>query len=324
MNEYLDISFKQILVFFDVLCETSIRDVDYLKQRYKTFSTDFPTTVDFINEFGLGTIDNGQYIVTTTLHTILSDYPKDNRKEEFVKNIFINYIMSGGTNISQIYQQYLNKFIEKEGLLIYNPTTEANLAQASTRNFLMELGIVCLAPDKSYYISPDFIYEVQNQSTNFSISDFKAINQLKEEVGRKAESWVINYERERLREYPSLQRKIEHVSEVNIGAGYDVLSYEGQQLTGFPAIYRYIEVKAVNLGFSRFYLSRNEIEVAKRNLQRYFLYLVHYQNSHEFSVRNLEIIQNPFENLILNSQDWNCEVESYMFRKNVLRNNVSN
>jgi len=92
-------------------------------------------------------------------------------------------------------------------------------------------------------------------------------------LGLAGEEFVINYERARLIHAGAekLASKIEHVSkEKGDGAGFDVLSFEksGDE--------RLIEVKTTKYGaHTPFYISRNELEVSKRELIRYHLYRVY-------------------------------------------------
>ena len=91
-------------------------------------------------------------------------------------------------------------------------------------------------------------------------------------LGLAGEEFVINFERARLIHAGAekLASKIEHVSkEKGDGVGFDILSYEK---SGDD---RLIEVKTTKYGaHTPFYISRNELEVSKRESTRYHLYRV--------------------------------------------------
>jgi len=113
-------------------------------------------------------------------------------------------------------------------------------------------------------------------------------------LGEAAEIFVMEYEAKRLN-----WRLPKRISEIDVSAGYDIMSYESCASTTFD---RFIEVKAV--GESRsFHWSSNEIEKAKLLGERYYLYLVNMRK------REPTIIQNPIE--LTNSSDWIFEAESY-------------
>lgn len=85
------------------------------------------------------------------------------------------------------------------------------------------------------------------------------------------EQIVLNYEKNRLKDYPDLAKKVEHVSQTKgDGLGYDILSFDahGNQI--------YIEVKTTTQGKETpFYISDNELKFASQHLDNYFLYRVY-------------------------------------------------
>lgn len=87
-------------------------------------------------------------------------------------------------------------------------------------------------------------------------------------IGFLGEKIVLNYEQRKLKEYPSLSEKIEHVSQTRgDGLGFDILSFntEGQEI--------YIEVKTTAQGKSApFYMSDNEVNFAKKHPDNYVIY----------------------------------------------------
>ena len=127
-------------------------------------------------------------------------------------------------------------------------------------------------------------------------------------AGAKAESFVLKYERRRICN-PVLQRQIKQISEIDVCAGYDIISYENDKSTFYD---RFIEVKAIPQKPS-FFWSRNELEIAKLHGEKYFLYLVDLSK-----IENAEycpqIISNPVQS-IMKSPDWIVEPESYHVQK---------
>lgn len=89
------------------------------------------------------------------------------------------------------------------------------------------------------------------------------------EDGKAAEEWVLQYERERLRDHP-LCDQIRRVSEDDVGAGYDVLSFSSRSSLQHDL---FIEVKSHGI-MKLFHWSRNEIATAEEFGEEYALYLV--------------------------------------------------
>ena len=115
------------------------------------------------------------------------------------------------------------------------------------------------------------------------------------EIGSEAEEIAIKYEEKRLRELgkEELIAGITRVSKKNVREGYDIASFNGDVIT---TVYdRFIEVKATTGESPYFYWSENEIEVAKKKQDRYFVYL--YTNLRNETKRKLTVIQNPYHEI---------------------------
>lgn len=93
-------------------------------------------------------------------------------------------------------------------------------------------------------------------------------------VGTNGENYVLNYERERLKN-TGFEDKIKYVAENDDGAGYDILSFEKDGTE------RYIEVKTTkNPKKDReFFFSPNELEFSIKHDKQYVIYRVYNFNS---------------------------------------------
>lgn len=91
------------------------------------------------------------------------------------------------------------------------------------------------------------------------------------EVGFFGEKAVLNFEKEKLKRYPDLAEKVEHVSvKQGDGLGYDILSFdeEGREV--------FIEVKTTTQGKDApFYISDNEVDFALKHSDNYVLYRIY-------------------------------------------------
>ena len=135
------------------------------------------------------------------------------------------------------------------------------------------------------------------------------------QLGKGAEISVMGFEKQRLREFPNISNEIEYVAEVNVNAGYDILSFT--ILSDGKRIKRYIEVKAVSNENFKFYWTRNEIETAKKYGKGYHLYLVPIIGTNNYDLDNMEIINDPCEKLFEKESKWTSLVEEYsIWKKN--------
>lgn len=127
-----------------------------------------------------------------------------------------------------------------------------------------------------------------------SLEQLKQSLKVKEDFGKLAEKFVLEFEHQRLNQHPN-REKIEIISEDYSNAGYDIESFEAIDSILFD---RFIEVKSYE-GETSFFWSKNEIEKARELKEKYFLYLVNRLKIDESSYKP-QIIQNPYSWIIEN------------------------
>ncbi|BCC17675.1 MULTISPECIES: protein NO VEIN domain-containing protein [Bacillus cereus group] len=110
---------------------------------------------------------------------------------------------------------------------------------------------------------------------------------IKKKIGFEGESHVFLAEQEHLKSIGrmDLAEKVTWVANENCNAGYDIQSFfeDGS--------YKYIEVKSTTARNVNFYLTNNELEVAKLLGDNYFIYRV----SNLRSIPQINKIQNPYD-----------------------------
>jgi len=102
--------------------------------------------------------------------------------------------------------------------------------------------------------------------------DYIEQNKLNIDIGTAGERFVVEYERENIKNYNLPEEKqVQWISkDVGDGLGYDVLSYDSQ---GNEI---YIEVKTTLGGEkSSFYITANELLKSEQEKESYFLYRVY-------------------------------------------------
>jgi hypothetical protein len=120
-----------------------------------------------------------------------------------------------------------------------------------------------------------------------SLIEFEKIQLQKKIKGEKAENYVYEFEKEKLKNTnynPTI------VSSENITLGYDIKSYtiEGDEM--------FIEVKALTDLFS-FFWSNNEIQISKLCKNQYFIYCIEFEKGEPIFIN--KIIQNPYKAIVL-------------------------
>ena len=209
----------------------------------------------------------------------------------------------------------INNLIFKDAVYVKNSLIE--LRFSPIRNFLISLGF--FENDSLIYnqfiISANFsawffdkIVPLIDDSRlgNNSLDNLKNKQNRQEKLGAEAEFFVLSYEIKNRIKHPKYNN-IKIISEVDVKAGYDIQSYKDDKSV---LLDKFIEVKS-HSGSPYFYWSRNEMKVAEREQNNYFLYLV---NRDEMDNNDYQpiIIKNPYKD-ILNNKDWKQSCQSWKF-----------
>ncbi len=309
MIDFEKIRFNQINSFLQLLANVKSRDLVYLHRLYKNSAENFDETLKFLDLSGLVEIHGNSLRCSASFNKYLKGLHVLEHQEESIKK-FINKTIMANNDISSKCLEYLNKFKNENGHLLFRPSRVENLKYSGVRNFLMELEIVSLQTKGVYLFSGEWIISGSALNPNLSPKLFEQIQKMKVELGEKAELLALEEEKKRLSKFPDLAQKVRHTSQKNVNAGYDIESYEGDK-----SIKRYIEVKAVYLDAPRFYWSLNEIRKSEELKDQYWLYLVPYNGKSEFQIELIERISNPYHNIYLDDSVWKSQVELLSYTK---------
>ena len=137
----------------------------------------------------------------------------------------------------------------------------------------------------------------------------------KKDVGDAGEIMVMDYEMNRLKDIKrnDLSDMIKQVSLVDPYVGYDIESFDGHDSDG-SLHSRFIEVKSTIHATPRFYWSRNEVNVARKHGNRYWIYL--WTDVEGSAV--LHMIQNPYTELFKTGEP-KPDPYNYVVGKGVLK-----
>lgn len=187
------------------------------------------------------------------------------------------------------------------------------LSLSAVRNTLISQGFFAPRREEQgtrFYISTEY----ESLIAKYSVQQRKqlSLEQLKEQLeknslaGERAELFVVEYERKRLGE--PLGDRVKRISEIDVTAGYDIVSFESERST-IPD--RFIEVKAIS--DSGFYWSKNECAIAQLKADTYFLYLVDLSKVAQQDYVP-QIIRNPAK-AIIESENWLVETQTYLIKQ---------
>jgi len=175
------------------------------------------------------------------------------------------------------------------------------LDSAVFRNILIQLGALKGQNDGSFQLTEGYedLFAKASKIAKRKLSLEALREQLarQSEQGEAAEFFALEYEQIRLVGVPN-SRKIKRISDIDVTAGYDIVSFESNDSQGYD---RFIEVKSFS-GKPQFFWSQNEIETASSLGDKYYIYLVDIEKMTDGNYHPV-VIRNPAET-VLRSEDW--------------------
>lgn len=145
------------------------------------------------------------------------------------------------------------------------------LPWASLRNVLISQGFLLPQHDcqgTKFYIASSYDSIIAKhckiRQKQLTLEKLKRQLENQEIAGEKAEQYVLAFEKARIGQ--PLCESITRISEIDVAAGYDIVSFDSNQS---QELNRFIEVKAVSS--TGFFWSKNEYEIAKLKGETYYL-----------------------------------------------------
>lgn len=309
-NTFENIKLSQLHTLYRIITESNFRKIDYIKRKYSESGLAFHETLTFLELLGI--VENNSGVLESLNEYLREDVLLEEFKSRFLETLFTN------KRVANNLQEFLSNFKIENNTIVFHATYAEKIKYSDIKNLLIELNFISLSSDKnSYLINPrnSDLFLKQLNNSGFSIEAFKKKQQENEFIGHCAEIAVIEFELKRLVDINIQKNEIEHTSQLNTYAGFDIKSFENSLDNNANRILRYIEVKAVSIEDYKFFWSRNEIEIAKILGDSYFLYLLPVMSNVNFDFEKIQIIKNPFKNIYTNINEWLKKEESYSFCK---------
>lgn len=314
MIKYENIRLKQLIYFCTLLSGSRLNNLGYFKRRFLEQCEHFTETLEFFRYYKLVSVTSKGIHFTPKMRRNVDGLDVAGA-EEGLKRFFMALILTEESIVKREIENFFDKFKFTGEFYEFKPTGKEKVEKTSLRNFLIDFGIIDLYREQGKYFIPEniaFYLETEKENTALDENRFKALLFARDKLGKKAEAEALNYERNRLRNWKEYLNKIEHTALINIAAGYDIKSFD---IHGIKVVPRYIEVKAISMIDQRFFWSRNEIEFAKLNGERYYLYLVPIGKNLSLLKEEIQIIQDPYKNVLNNNKRWAKNVELMSFRR---------
>lgn len=308
---FYKIKLSQLHTLCNTLADTDVRHLSNIKRKYLEYALAFDETLSLLENLEVVRNDSGELVPSKTFsrtHDSLDEF----------KNKFLPVLFSANRDVSEELRDFLLNFQTENDKTFFKATELQKIKFSDTRNLLLELEFISTGADNAtYFINPEFadLFVKQFSKRKLSPETLKKKQAEYESIGLTAEKAVIAYEVKRLTDISILPSDIEHTSQENVLAGYDIKSFENFLDPNSKRVDRYVEVKAVSVEDYKFYWSKNEMEIAKVFGEKYYLYLLPVISNNTFDFDKLIIKRNPFKNIYSNELEWRKEEESVSFSK---------
>ncbi len=326
INEIISVS-MEISLLTRNSSETKIKFVESIWTRK---SKDYLTKLLFlgdklnifeINHDKINLTKNGRYLLEKCTIKNGSAYSNENSEQmNFLKEEFWSTV-----KVLEDFKKMLEQFSEynsnadmkkvikiktSSGKIIITTSDDKLFADRFTAGYLEEIGIFERKDEKNNKTGDiettlyckNYVNEISKLKNNVTeLSEEELAKRLAEnkEIGNEGEKKVIEVEKEKFREEGriDLSMTIKQESVTNAYAGYDIKSYhdKNSKLIEYDKL---IEVKTTRSASPRFFWSSNEIKVAQREGEKYWIYLWTNWNSGK---ERLERIPNPYKRFFTDS-----------------------
>lgn len=305
--EFQNLNLNKVVTFLNCIEDTKSLQLNAIKKRFEETQNHFQDVLLLLLQTDILKIDSDNQL---KLRSNLLGLNKEQVGAHLADAIFHpSFFRDSGLD------RFVENFSSSNGQYWFLPNRELRLKSSGVRNFLISIGVLLYDSKRDGYFVPSGKAKYFKQKRQ-TLTPLELSRKLQEigELGLAAEEAALDFEKNRLVEFPELGNKIRHVSKQVVNAGYDLQSFS--VLSSKKIKSRYIEVKAVSISDRKFYWSTNEISTAKKLGELYFLYLVPTEGKNKFDFKNLLIIQNPFKKVFQNKKEWGRFIELTSFYQN--------
>ena len=185
-----------------------------------------------------------------------------------------NLLIKSELFLREFQKIFLNFKIDFSGEI---PTYRGMIRKSNEKTTFLELfrdmGIFDSNEDGLFIpIKKNHIISFLKNKRYFKKTNYEELNKKKSEIGKIGEELTMKFELKRLENYGELSHRIDHVSEYDDSAGFDICSFENGN-SDKDEHDKFIEVKATTDSKPHFFLSMNEIEIASHKKSKYWIYL---------------------------------------------------
>ncbi|GAI75160.1 unnamed protein product, partial [marine sediment metagenome] len=222
MFQFEKLSVNQILMFSEIVRDSSLLQKEFIEKSYLRHALNFEDTIEFLQELDLVEISEDRLTLKPKYRKFLERFKEAQKPVEIAKKFILNSLINKKTPFAEYLDKFFSHFHLKDKHYEFAPSVSERLEYSGLRNFLIDLEFLYLDSSETKYVIAEehsFACNELIQQNQISPAEFLKIQHMKGEIGRAAELKIIEYERERLLQFPDMVEKIEHTALKNVAAG---------------------------------------------------------------------------------------------------------
>ena len=149
MFQFDKISLKQILVFSEIVNESTLLHREFLKDRFMKYAQNFDETVDFLKGIELVLVKSNQIIPQPKYKAFLKHFSKSRRQEEIMQEFVVTNLVGQENGFSAEISEFLFQFKLVNESYVFIPNASQRLKYSGLRNFLIDIGFIHLDSNES-------------------------------------------------------------------------------------------------------------------------------------------------------------------------------
>ena len=290
------LSLDQLYLFYKRIGESINNDIDLANSEFDPVSRD--NSMVLLKKCGLIAEEDELYLKAKYFDNI------DSFSSELLKSIRIIYAYELSDILSK------EKKYDEDRNLFYIYRNRIVLQNAGLLMLLNDLAFVQILSNKVYIFDEEIIKKNSPTSSTgksrriISLVELEHELSIRKEYGELGERKAFDFEIKLLQER-NIQGSPKLISDVDVSAGYDMVSFLNPESKSYD---KFIEVKSCQDMNQQFYLSSNELRVAKEKGDSYFIYIYVREKD------EIVVIRNPYQRIFL-SEEWAKEPQIYRIHR---------
>jgi hypothetical protein len=151
MPKFEEISAKQLIILSEILSESSLRQIEFIRTKYLRQSINFSETITFLQELGLLEVRSNEIVPKPKYAALLEEMKKSRESDELIKKFIFHHLLIYKSPLTDYFDAFLSGFHLVNDRYEFTPSFSQRLEYSGVRNFLIGLGLLHIDSSETTY-----------------------------------------------------------------------------------------------------------------------------------------------------------------------------